>query len=343
MPRRFRRATATCPPGAVVAGGDGGRRRGCCCVAPLVARRRSRRSRRARAPSTACCPGRCCPRCSSTPSSSPPSSSIACGVLGLGAAWLVERTDLPFRRGLRGAAPAAARGPGVRRRLRVGVAGARRSRGCWGASLVMTLVALPARVPAGRGHAPSQRPRPRRGGPQAWASGRVRRFLRVTLPQVARPARRRHAARRALPAGRVRRLRDPPVPHLRHGHLHAVHAGLRRPGRVDPHARAVPHRRRPADGRVAGRTLVAPGPRVGPAPGARPASAGPCRWPCWRSWPSARLAIGVPVGLDRLLDGARQLHHAAAGVGVWAPRCSRSRSAGSRPSWPPRWRSRWRS
>ena len=40
------------------------------------------------------------------------------------------------------------------------------------------------------------------------------------------------------------------------------------------------------------RTLVAPGPRVGPARRARPASAGRRHWPCWRSltlsrWPSA--------------------------------------------------------
>ena len=88
--------------------------------------------------------------------------------------------------GLRGAAPAAARGAGVRRRLRLGVAGAV-DPGALGRFAGDDAGALPARLPAGRGLAPAQRPRPRRGGPRPRASGPARRFVRVTLPQVSRP------------------------------------------------------------------------------------------------------------------------------------------------------------
>jgi iron(III) transport system permease protein len=111
--------------------------------------------------------------------------STACGVLGLGAAWLVERTDLPFRRVfavlllLPLAVPEFVAGYAW-------VSLAPSIQGLWGASLVMTLGLYPlVYLPVAASL--------RRSDPaldevaRGLGVGPVRRFLRVTLPQVSRP------------------------------------------------------------------------------------------------------------------------------------------------------------
>jgi iron(III) transport system permease protein len=111
--------------------------------------------------------------------------SVACGVIGLGAAWLVERTDLPFRRTftvlllLPLAIPEFVAGYAW-------VSLSPSIHGLWGASLVMTLslyplVFLPVAATL------------RRGDPaldevaRSLGTGPVARFFRVTLPSVTRP------------------------------------------------------------------------------------------------------------------------------------------------------------
>ena len=204
-------------------------------------------------------------------------------------------------------------------------------------------VAVPARLPARRGEPAPQRPRARRG--RRRPRHRAGRPVRAHHPAVGRPAaRRRHAARRHVPARRVRRVRDPALPDVRHRDLHAVHARLRRAGRVGAHARAVPHRRRPARwaSRAVGRAAH-PGRESG-----RPAHRAPGSAAAGRSRSLVVLAL-CGAGhrragrLDRLLDGPRAAR----------PRCRRRRSCGttaavarrsarSPRAWRPRWRCRSR-
>jgi iron(III) transport system permease protein len=111
--------------------------------------------------------------------------SSACAVIGLGTAWLVERTDLPFRRVfavlllLPLAVPEFVAGY-------TWVSIAPSIQGLWGASLVMTLSLYPlVYLPVAASL--------RRSDPaldevaRSLGTGPVRRFLRVTLPSVARP------------------------------------------------------------------------------------------------------------------------------------------------------------
>ena len=72
-----------------------------------------------------------------------------------------------------------------------------------------------------------------------------------------------------------------------------------------------------------------------PAGRARPA--GPR--PCWRALGTlSGLALGVPLGLARLLDAARQLHHAAVELDPRRARAHRRASAPPRPRSRRRWR-----
>ncbi len=111
--------------------------------------------------------------------------SSACAVIGLGSAWLVERTDLPFRRVfavlllLPLAVPEFVAGY-------TWVSIAPSIQGLWGASLVMTLSLYPlVYLPVAASL--------RRSDPaleevaRSLGTGPVGRFLRVTLPSVARP------------------------------------------------------------------------------------------------------------------------------------------------------------
>ena len=71
-----------------------------------------------------------------------------CALLGVGAAWCVERTDLPGAAPVGGRARAAAGDPRLRRGLRLGLARARAAR-LPGGGDDHDAVALPARLPAG--------------------------------------------------------------------------------------------------------------------------------------------------------------------------------------------------
>ena len=98
--------------------------------------------------------------------------TVLCAVIGIAAAWFIERTDLPARRSVGCARRGAAGHPGLRCELRLGVAehlgaglprrGARDDPG-----------GVPAGVSAGRRQLPQRRPRPgggraqpRRGTPE---------------------------------------------------------------------------------------------------------------------------------------------------------------------------------
>jgi iron(III) transport system permease protein len=109
----------------------------------------------------------------------------ACGVIGLGSAWLVERTDLPFRRVFAVLLVAPLAVPEF-------VAGyswvslAPSIQGLWGAALVMTLALYPlVYLPVAsslRRSDPAIEEVARSLGVGAW-----RRFRQLTLPSVSRP------------------------------------------------------------------------------------------------------------------------------------------------------------
>ena len=107
----------------------------------------------------------------------------ATSVIGVAAAWLVERSDLPGPAALARAACRAAGRARVREQLRLGVAP--RGRGVRRSAAHRHPVVLPARVPAGGGDAARAGPRPGGDGavprPRAWA------IFRVVVPQL-RPA-----------------------------------------------------------------------------------------------------------------------------------------------------------
>ena len=276
----------------------------------------------------------------STPSTSPRSSRCRCGVLGLGAAWLVERTDMPFRRVL-------AVGLVLPLAVPEYVAGyswvslSPRIQGLAGASFVMTLslyplVYLPIAASLRRSDPAldevAQGLGPRAGHP-----------LRAHHAAVHRPAAGRGDAPRGdVPPRRVRRLRHPALQDLRHGDLHAVHGSrFNGPGGVGPHPRPVPDRRGAAHGRVPHRPGPPPRPRVRTArpphrrsaPGATSRSAAVA--PAVRGWrsacPSGRSPTGCSGAAPRRCRPAR-----------WcAPRSSPSASAPLRPPRRRRWRCRW--
>ena len=104
----------------------------------------------------------------------------ACVALGVGAAWLVERTDLPGRRVWAVLLAAPARRAGLRHELRLDhdlpVTGR-----VGGRSPGRDALLLPVDLPAGRRHAPASRPRPRGGRRQPGsqpAPGLPRRVVR---------------------------------------------------------------------------------------------------------------------------------------------------------------------
>ena len=83
--------------------------------------------------------------------------TLATAVLGFGAAYLVERTDLPLRAVSFGCAGAAAGRAGVRAGLLLGLAHVERPR-LLGRAAGDELLAVPAGLPAGRGEPAPQRP-----------------------------------------------------------------------------------------------------------------------------------------------------------------------------------------
>ena len=91
-----------------------------------------------------------------------------CGVIGVGAAWFVERTRLPGAAALGAAAGRAAHGAALRHELRVGDAG-RRAPGVRRRGRDHRVHLLPDRLPAGRRLATRARPGARRFGALARA------------------------------------------------------------------------------------------------------------------------------------------------------------------------------
>ncbi len=91
--------------------------------------------------------------------------TLLCAVLGVGAAWCVERTDATRAAPVGRAARAAARDPRLRGRLRLGLARARPAR-LPGGGDDHDAVALPARAPAVAHRARERRRRPRGGRAQ---------------------------------------------------------------------------------------------------------------------------------------------------------------------------------
>ena len=163
---------------------------------------------------------------------------------------------------------------------------------------------LPAGVPAGGRQHAQRRPGPGRGG-----AGPGSRAPRDVLEGHRRPGpaghpRRRRPGRPGLP-GRVRRLRDPGLPHADDGGVHRVHRRLQHRGRLrllghPGRARSDPapagrgrHEARgaaPASGR-APRRAAAPAPRA-----RHPSRAGRCRR-------RGRAGAGRPGGRHHLADG----------------------------------------
>ena len=232
-----------------------------------------------------------------------------CAVIGAGAAWLLERTDIPARRlwavvlALPLAVPEFVNGYALGRARRP------RARPLGRRAREHALV-LPARHAPGHGELPARRlrARGRRAQPGAAAARGLR--ARHAAAVAPRPAGRR-ADHRAAPAGRVRRVRAARLPHVHDRDLHRVPARVRRG--VVCRAFARPRRALSA---AAGRRVDAAGPhcaRLGqgrspaplaprPAHGARDALARRPRRARHRR--ADRRA--------RLLARGRQLHHAAA-------------------------------
>ena len=149
-------------------------------------------------------------------------------VLGVGAAWLVERTDLPGRRVWTVLLVAPLRGARVRQRYGW-VSIAPGLDGYTGAVMIITLsyfplVYLPVAA-ALRGLDPALEESRDALGLGPWAT-----FFRVVLPQLRPGPARRRAAGRAAPAGRVRRVGDAALPDLHHRDLRPVPVDLQRPG-----------------------------------------------------------------------------------------------------------------
>ena len=159
-------------------------------------------------------------------------------------------------------------------------------------------VLLPVRLYAGGGDAEPARPGARGIGGAHWARAAARVFFRVVLPQLRLAIARRRAARRAAPAGRVRRVRDDALRHLHDRDHGAVpvdvqrrrrqHAGRRARGPVPAAALAeVPSRGTVRYARVGSGAPRQAAPIAGPlraaaAAGSRPSLRSPRR-PVWSS------------------------------------------------------------
>ena len=136
-------------------------------------------------------------------------------VLGVGCAWLVERTDLRGRGWWHGvmcaplAVPAFVNGYGW-------VSTTHAVQSYCGRRAGRQPLLLPARLPADRGGAAPARPRPR-GGRTSLGHGPVATFGRVVLPAISTGGPGRLAAGRAPPARRVRRPAAAQLPHPDHG------------------------------------------------------------------------------------------------------------------------------
>ena len=142
------------------------------------------------------------------------------GVIGVGAAWFVERTRLPAPPALGALAGRPADRADFRHELRVGDAG-RRAAGVRRCSRDHRVHLLPDRLPAGRRLAARPRSRARRH--RALARAQSASGLLPCHPAAASPgAARRPAARGARCARRVRCLRRPEVPDVLPRHLRAV-------------------------------------------------------------------------------------------------------------------------
>ena len=119
----------------------------------------------------------------------------------------------------RRAARAAARGARVRQRLRLGLDRPRAAR-LLGGRARHDAVALPARLPAARRRCCAPATRPSRRRRALLGRGPWRTFAaRHRCPGCASPLLGGGLRDRAAPAGRVRRLRDPALPHLHHRDL----------------------------------------------------------------------------------------------------------------------------
>ena len=239
--------------------------------------------------------------------------TVLCAVLGVAAAWCVERTTLPARRlwavplVLPLGVPDFVVGFGW-----VSIDPA--LHGYLAAVMIMTLSLYPlvylpvasalANLDAGpRGGRAQPRPGPVAGVLEGHAA-----------PDLAGGAG-RLPARDARAAGRVRGVRNRPVPDVHGGDLHRVQARLRHGGRVRAVARAGRAERRGARrGAVARRPRATPGApgraRGGSPPGSR---WGASRRRCWRDWRARRPGARGADGLARLLDAPRELDHAAVG------------------------------
>ncbi len=216
----------------------------------------------------------------------------ACVALGVGAAWLVERTDLPGRRvwAVLLAAPLVVPAfvtsygwitifPSLAG-LGAGVLVATLS---YFPLIYLPVVATLRRLdPALEEVAASLGRSPRRV------------FLGVVRPAAPAADPRWRVARRSAPAGRIRRLRDAPLRHLHHGDHPAVPLDVQRPGRriAGQRARRLLPRAAPVrEHRARRRAVRADRDRRGPAAASDPAGADarcrpsprPPRWSCWPS------------------------------------------------------------
>ena len=150
-------------------------------------------------------------------------------VLGVGCAWLVERSGVLAGGPLARPAGGTARGAGVRERLRLGLHHPR------GAELPGRRhgrhpVLLPAGLPADRRRAASRSTPAWRRSPPRSAAGRWGVFFRVVLPTISPARARRRAAGRAAPAGGVRRPAAAELPDPDHRDPRPVPLHLQRTG-----------------------------------------------------------------------------------------------------------------
>ena len=158
-------------------------------------------------------------------------------VIGVAAAWLVCRSDVPFRRffGMLLVLPLA---------IPDFVAGYAwvsldpAIHGFSGAVLVTTFAYYPLRLPAGRGDAVEARPGARGGRPQPRARAGSRSFRRLVLPQLRLAILGGCIVDRTASARGVRRLLDPPLPDVHDRDLRRIQPRLQRRQRLAALARS---------------------------------------------------------------------------------------------------------
>ena len=250
---------------------------------------------------------------------------------------VVRRADRPAGpAGVGGARRGAARDPGLRRQLRLGVA-EHLGRGVPRRGARDDARGLPARVPAGRRELPQRRPRP--GGGRAQPR---RRAPADVLADHARPGPRgdprRLPARRARAAGRVRRVRDPRLPDVHDRDLHRVQRLLQRPDGLRAVARARAAQPARALRREPRRAGSGPRQPLGSARAARRRAPppGPRTRAGARRLPAARRARARRAGRrERLLDPRGRTRATSTGVSLLDAAWHTALYSGAAP---PRWR-----